>query len=117
MKYPIMNKNTPFHNSGVRKSDHTTTSHSRNPGFVNTRNNSGKSFDELTALAQEAMGQGDRVLAETYYQHAEHILRLNNQAKETKSTSVADDRRNPSQATAIRINDFETLLENDLSKS
>ena len=112
-----MNKNKTSHNSGVRESDHTKTYHPRNPGSGKTYNHSGKSFDELTALAQAAMEQGDRVLAETYYQHAEHILRLNNQAKETKSTSVTDDRRNPSQATAIRINDFEILLENDLSKS
>lgn len=115
MKYPIMNKNKPFHNSGVRQSDHTKTYHPRNPGSGKTHNNSGKSAEEYAALAQAAVEQGDRLLAEAYYQCAEHALRIRCEAKENSVTSVVDARRNPCQATAIGTNEFEGLLEKELA--
>ncbi len=39
-------------------------------------------MEEYTALAEAAMAQGDRVLAETYYQYADYAVRLSSQAKE-----------------------------------
>jgi hypothetical protein len=71
---------------------------------------------QYTALAQAALDQGDRVLAETYYQHADHVLRLMNEAKENSPTSVVDAHRNP-EASASRTDDFETLLAKDLTKA
>lgn len=45
----------------------------------NSRN--GKSqqiFEKYVTLAQESMTTGDRVMAESYWQHAEHYLRIMN---------------------------------------
>lgn len=33
-------------------------------------------FDRYTTLAKEALTMGDRIVAEGYYQHAEHYLRV-----------------------------------------
>lgn len=38
-------------------------------------------FEKYMLLAREAKTVGDRVLAESYYQHAEHYLRLINEQK------------------------------------
>jgi len=40
-----------------------------------TLDNAHKSFEYYMMMAQEASTQGDRVLAETYLQQAEHFLR------------------------------------------
>lgn len=38
-------------------------------------------FDKYISLARECMTTGDRVMAESYYQHAEHYLRLINEQR------------------------------------
>ena len=113
MKYPIMNRNKPFHNPGVRKQDSTRTYHPRNPGSGNAHTHSGKSVEEYAALAQAATEQGDRVLAQTYYQLAEHALRTRNEPKENITTTSGFQGGNP----ISQNKDFETLLEKELIKS
>ena len=41
-----------------------------------------QSFDRYSTLARDALTMGDRVIAEGYYQHAEHYLRLINGARQ-----------------------------------
>ena len=90
MKYPLMNNRPivnvsemlPSDNPSFRKQGSTRSPQPRKPVLGKLHNNQQKSFEEYTALAQAAMGQGDRVLAETYYQYAEYAVRLINQAKE-----------------------------------
>lgn len=52
-----------------------------------------QSFDRYTTLARDALTMGDRVIAEGYYQHAEHYLRLINGARQ--SSAVQFSLKNP----------------------
>ena len=78
MKYPITNKNKPFYNSGEMRQDQIRTYHPRNPGSGNAHTHSGKSLEEYADLAQAATEQGDRILAQTYYQYAEGSISIFN---------------------------------------
>ena len=49
--------------------------------LMSQRNNMQQSLDRYLGLAREASGAGDRVLAESYYQYAEHYLRSLNEIK------------------------------------
>ena len=82
MLYQTMGKNKSFHKPGVRKQGQVETHHQRNPGSEKSHTRSGISFEAYSALAQTAMEQGDRVLAETYYQYAEHALRTRGETRE-----------------------------------
>lgn len=55
----------------------------RHPGKSGAaqRNNLQQNFEKYIALAREATSTGDRVLAENYYQFAEHYLRTLNDMK------------------------------------
>jgi hypothetical protein len=82
----------------------------------NLRTNIQSSVEKYSTLAREAMMTGDRVLAESYYQQAEHYLRLINEYKEnilvlprTETAAVA-----PVEATAEPISDFELSIEQEL---
>jgi hypothetical protein len=82
----------------------------------NLRTNIQSSVEKYSTLAREAMMTGDRVLAESYYQQAEHYLRLINEYKEnilvlprTETAAVA-----PVEVTAEPINDFELSIEQEL---
>ncbi len=45
------------------------------------RNNFQQTFEKYLMLAREALSTGDRILAESYYQFAEHYLRMLNDIK------------------------------------
>ncbi len=45
---------------------------------VRVRGNAHQIFEKYQVLAREASAAGDRIAAESYYQHAEHYLRLIN---------------------------------------
>ena len=47
---------------------------------VRVRGNAHQIFEKYQVLAREAAAAGDRIAAESYYQHAEHYLRLINAA-------------------------------------
>lgn len=72
------------------------------------------SIEKYKTLAREALTTGDRILAESYYQQAEHYLRINNESREdilplpkTKVSSVTLDNTFPD-------NDFELSIEQEL---
>lgn len=117
MKYPITNKNKPFHNSGLRNQDSTRTYHPRTPGSGKSHNSSGKSAEEYEALAQAAMEQGDRILAQTYYQYAEHALRIRSEPQENITAPGVHGSSYVSQNKATVEKDFESLLEKALIKT
>ena len=82
----------------------------------NIRTNVQNSVEKYTTLAREAMMTGDRVLAESYYQQAEHYLRLNSEFKENivvmpRSEKPAPEAKEPA---SIPANDFELSIEQEL---
>ena len=46
----------------------------RNPGRNNQ--NASKLVEKYTSLAREALSNGDKILSENYFQHAEHFIRI-----------------------------------------
>ena len=58
----------------------------RSPGRNNQ--NANKLIEKYSDLAREALSNGDKILSENYFQHADHFLRISNEkdknfAKET----------------------------------
>ena len=47
----------------------------RNPGKNNQ--NAPKLIEKYTTLAKEALSSGDKILSESYFQHADHFIRVN----------------------------------------
>lgn len=82
----------------------------------NARHNIQNSFEKYTTLAREAMMTGDRVLAESFYQQAEHYLRLANEFKEnivvlpTHEASEVE----AQEEVIYPANDFELSIEQEL---
>jgi len=81
----------------------------------NLRNNIQNSVEKYTALAREAMLAGDRIQAESYYQQAEHYLRLSNEFKENILVLPRCEASAPSQEAMVPANDFELSIEQELA--
>ncbi len=82
----------------------------------NALDNIQNSIKKYTTLAQEAMTSGDRILAESFYQQAEHYLRLNNECKGNKGRPSSTSKLIPSkQKRVVPSNDFELSIEQELT--
>ncbi|HTT78602.1 MAG TPA: DUF4167 domain-containing protein [Stellaceae bacterium] len=65
----------PHYNRGPRPPHRTQTFDSNGPN-VKIRGNAYQVFERYIALAREAQIGGDRIAAESLYQHAEHYFRI-----------------------------------------
>lgn len=83
----------------------------------NLRSNIQNSVEKYTTLAREAMMTGDRVLAESYYQQAEHYLRLNNEYKENIVVLPRNETSIQAQDVIVPANDFELSIEQELASA
>ena len=54
---------------------------------VRFNGNASKLFEKYNKLASEALSAGDRILAENYFQHADHFARMMPPPEENKSVS------------------------------
>lgn len=75
------------------------------------------SIKKCTALAEEARMSGDRILAESFYQQAEHYLRLNNDLKGNRERPSENKPAPSKQKRVLPSNDFELSIEQELTIS
>jgi len=60
------------------------------PGRNN--HNASKLIDKYNDLAREASSNGDKILSENYFQHADHFTRILNEQENYKKTKFADNK-------------------------
>ena len=63
----------------------STPNNSFNRGVRRSNGNATKLYEKYSKLASDALAAGDKVLAESYYQHADHFARV------MPDTKVVDD--------------------------
>ena len=74
--------------------------------------NTAKLIEKYNILAKEALSTGDRILAENYFQHADHFSRINS-TNTTPSNFLTIDKNSNSEKVKISSQDGETRPEND----
>jgi len=90
-----------FKNNGERTKYGSNFSGNENfkrkvPGRNN--HNASKLIEKYNDLAREASSNGDKILSENYFQHADHFTRiLNDQDAQKKLNSISNDIANSSQ--------------------
>ena len=106
-----------FKSNGDRNKFSTNFSNNENfqrrvPGRNN--HNAGKLIEKYNNLAREASSNGDKILSENYFQHADHFTRVLNEResirKERFSENKSEDQANLTEET--KIQNEETLKSN-----
>ena len=77
---PHNNKRMRGRGNGRRLPNPRNQSFDSNGPDVKVRGNAQQVVDKYLALARDASSSGDRIAAESYYQHAEHYFRILNSA-------------------------------------
>ena len=57
--------------------------------------NASKLIEKYTELAKEALSNGDKILSENYYQHADHFTRIYDKQNEINSEKKIDNYQEP----------------------
>ena len=82
---------------------------------VRFNGNASKLFEKYNKLASEALASGDKILAENYFQHADHFSRMMPPPEEMKSISEENKDEETTSAEERSIED-NTSQESDLNK-
>ena len=88
------NGDRSFHKNGSDQklnSDFSNNSNfiRRNPGRNNQ--NASKLVEKYTSLAREALSNGDKILSENYFQHAEYFIRILGDQEKMKNDNQKKD--------------------------
>ena len=104
------NRRSSFRNNndGVKFSNNDKFQR-RSPGRNN--HNAVKLIEKYNDLAREALASGDKILSESYFQHADHFTRIQ---KEQENAKIA--RVNSSSVTSVKSVDGEGKNESQLDK-
>ena len=79
-------------NGGRRSNQQRTQVYDSNGPDVRIRGTAHQVAEKYLALAKDCISAGDRILAESYHQHAEHYIRIINEANGTFDLEKVTDR-------------------------
>ncbi len=87
----------------------------RVPGRNN--HNAGKLIEKYNNLAREASSNGDKILSENYFQHADHFTRILNERESYKKSALSKDAQNIDESNIKDEKKIESFSEENDKKS
>ena len=73
-------------------SDYKSTSNFQRKTPGRNNHNAPKLIEKYNDLAREALSNGDKILSENYFQHADHFMRILAEQENNKSSKVSDNK-------------------------
>ena len=77
------------------KSDFSTTTNFQRKAPGRNNHNASKLIEKYNDLAREALSNGDKILSENYFQHADHFLRVSQEQNLNSTYQKSNDNKNP----------------------
>ena len=121
-----------YKNNGDRSkfgSNFTNNENFKRKGFGRNNHNASKLIEKYNDLAREASSNGDKILSENYFQHADHFTRILNEQENFKKVKFVDNKINDENSSSDKNssskdfpvnrseNDKEAQAENDIVAS
>ena len=121
-----------YKNNGDRSkfgSNFTNNENFKRKSFGRNNHNASKLIEKYNDLAREASSNGDKILSENYFQHADHFTRILNEQENFKKVKFVDNKINnenssPDKKSSLQDipdnrseNDKEVQSENDIVTS
>tara|TARA_Y100000590_G_scaffold412310_1_gene507165 strand:+ start:6528 stop:6911 length:384 start_codon:yes stop_codon:yes gene_type:complete len=95
-------------------SDFTNSSNFKRKFPGKNNQNASKLIDKYTTLAKEALSNGDKILSENYFQHADHFVRVMGDKQKDKKMNTVNGNETNQISSENNLNDteLETKAEN-----
>ena len=78
------------------KSDFSTNTNFQRKAPGRNNHNAPKLIEKYNDLAREASSNGDKILSENYFQHADHFTRILNEQESQRRARISDSKSNES---------------------
>ena len=94
-RFRFRNNDRNFKRNGDGKqfnSDFSSTSNFQRKTPGRNNHNAPKLIEKYNDLAREALSNGDKILSENYFQHADHFMRILGEQENNKSPKVSDNK-------------------------
>ena len=118
-------RNNNARRSSFRRNDRNFKSNGDRSKFVNNfsknenfqrklpgrnNHNASKLIEKYNNLAREALSNGDKILSENYFQHADHFTRISNEQYIQKKNNLTSKNEEKSLKDAVNIDEEKTNL-------
>ena len=94
-RFRFRNNDRNFKRNGYGKQfnpDFSSTSNFQRKVPGRNNHNAPKLIEKYNDLAREALSNGDKILSENYFQHADHFMRILGEQENNKSPKVSDNK-------------------------
>ena len=94
-RFRFRNNDRNFKRNGSGKKfnlDFSSPSNFQRKTPVRNNHNVPKLIEKYNDLAREALSNGDKILSENYFQHADHFMRILGEQENNKSSKVSDNK-------------------------
>ena len=94
-RFRFRNNDRNYKRNGVGKkfnSDFSSPSSFQRKAPGRNNHNAPKLIEKYNDLAREALSNGDKILSENYFQHADHFMRILGEQDNNKSSKVSDNK-------------------------
>ena len=113
-------RNNNARRSSFRRNDRNFKSNGERSKFVNSfsksenfqrklpgrnNHNASKLIEKYNNLAREALSNGDKILSENYFQHADHFTRISNEQSIQKKNSLSNSNEEKSFKDIVNTNE------------
>jgi|TARA_B100001057_G_scaffold442893_1_gene478597 hypothetical protein len=104
-----------YKNNGDRSkfgSNFTNNENFKRKGFGRNNHNASKLIEKYNDLAREASSNGDKILSENYFQHADHFTRVLNEQENFKKVKFVDNKINDENSSSDKKSSLKDIPDN-----
>jgi hypothetical protein len=104
-----------YKNNGDRSkfgSNFTNNENFKRKGFGRNNHNASKLIEKYNDLAREASSNGDKILSENYFQHADHFTRILNEQENFKKVKFVDNKINDENSSSDKKSSLKDIPDN-----
>ena len=104
-----------YKNNGERSkfgSNFTNNENFKRKGFGRNNHNASKLIEKYNDLAREASSNGDKILSENYFQHADHFTRVLNEQENFKKVKFVDNKINDENSSSDKKSSLKDIPDN-----
>ena len=104
-----------YKNNGDRSkfgSNFTNNENFKRKGFGRNNHNASKLIEKYNDLAREASSNGDKILSENYFQHADHFTRVLNEQENFKKVKFVDNNINDENSSSDKKSSLKDIPDN-----
>ena len=109
-------RNLKFSNRNIFDSNFSSNENFKRKAPGRNNHNASKLIEKYSNLAREALSNGDKILSENYFQHADHFTRIQSEQDVLRKTKYTENTNSSSEAITNNEKKIDDTSANEVEK-